>query len=131
APRRLQQTPGSFDVRLERGQRTAVGDADDRLRCEVEDGLDLVLGEDALQAALTFERAVDDVDTAVKPGTHQLRAVDLVADEADDVSALLKEQSRRPGADESRAAGDEDAPVAPESFRRGHAGSSHRVGVGL
>src|SRR5262249_59193396 len=114
APRCLQQTPCSFDIRLERGQRTAVGDADDRLRCEVEDGLDLVLGEDALQAALTFEGAVDDVDATVETGTHQLRAVDLVADEADDVSATVEQQSRRPGANESRAAGDEHAALAPE-----------------
>ena len=45
----LQQIPGTADVRFERGQRRARGRADDRLRAEVEDRVDLVLVERAGQ----------------------------------------------------------------------------------
>ncbi len=45
----LQQVPGSTDVGLEGGHGISVSDADDRLRRQVDDGLDLVLVDHAFQ----------------------------------------------------------------------------------
>ena len=48
----LQQRPGALDVGLEGGDRVAVGDADDGLRRQVDDGVDLVLAERAFEQSL-------------------------------------------------------------------------------
>src|SRR2546423_1766506 len=112
----FEHAPRPLDVALERGQRTAVGDADNRLCRQVENGLDLVLGERALEQWLILGGAADDVDAGEETGPGQLGAAHLITHQTDDVSTALDEGLCGPGADEAGAAGDEDTAGAPEGF---------------
>src|SRR5207253_10536849 len=80
----------------------------------------LVLCENAFDECIRLNVAADDVDAAVDAGTNQLGAGDPVADQPDDMRAPLEQQARRPRANQPRAAGHENAPVAPEIAARGH-----------
>src|SRR5262249_48277940 len=67
-----------------------------------------------------LDGAADDVDAPVEPAADQLGAGHAVAHQADDVGAAFEQGPDGPGPDEPGAAGDEDAPVAPESVRGSH-----------
>ena len=60
-PAGLEQVPRAADVRFERRERRRRGGADDRLRAEVEDRVDLVLVERADEQREIVQIAADDV----------------------------------------------------------------------
>ena len=75
-----------FVSNVEIGLRLAI--ADDRLRGEVEDGVDLVLAEGALEGLEVADVAADDVHAdRAAPAAHQLALRHPVAHQADDVGA--------------------------------------------
>ena len=118
APAGLEQRPGAADVRVERGDRIAVGDADGRLRRQVEDRRDLVLAERALERLLIAHVAADDADPVEQSGGDQLRARHPVAHQATTSAPGASELPHEPAAEQAGGAGHEDGPVAPERRRR-------------
>ena len=57
---RFEQVVGAADVGFERRQRIPQRRRDDRLRAKVEDRVDFVLVDGALQRVVVLEAAVDD-----------------------------------------------------------------------
>src|SRR5262249_57225976 len=109
----LEHAPCPLDVALERGQRAAVGDANNRVGRQMEDGLHLVLGESAFEQRLILDTTADNVDAGNQAGPGQLRAAHLIAHQPDDVSAALDEGPCGPGTDQAGTPSDEDPTVAP------------------
>jgi hypothetical protein len=72
AARRFQNNPGAFDVGLEGGHGRAVGDAHLRLRSQVEDGVNLVLGQGAFHQLIIAHVAAHDVYVVDVAGAGQL-----------------------------------------------------------
>ena len=88
---------------VDTGLRLAI--VDDRLRGQVDDGVDLVFAEHALQQRLVAHVAADDLHPFELPRPHQLALRHPVAHQADDVGAR-----RRRGA---RTSQEPTRPVAP------------------
>jgi hypothetical protein len=99
----------------------------------VEDGIDLVLGQDALDQAPVAQVAED--GRAAAPGGAGVEEAlrDEVAHERDDVRAAGHERLAQPRAEQAGGARDEDGAVGPERVRGdGHAagGSLHACPIG-
>src|SRR5262245_11633120 len=110
----FQQRIGSANVGLEGRERRTVGGADDGLRGQMEDGLDLVLGQEALHQGVMFDRAID--DGAFASQSEQIERVRAhgVALQTDDARALLDQRPRDVSAYETGRAGDEGVTIFPE-----------------
>ena len=79
----------------------AVGDADDRLGGQVEDGVDFVFAERALRYRLVADVAADDLDAFDQPRAHELGLRHPVAHQADDVGPGLGKRRDEPAADQA------------------------------
>lgn len=123
-PRRFEDVPGSFDVRLERPDRIAVRDPNDRLRREVENGVDLVLAVGAHQERQIGEIAADQADAIQRAAAGQVAQGHLVADQTHDLRAPGDEFGGQSRPEETGAAGDEDRASPPEIV--GISGTGHR-----
>ena len=80
----------------------------------MEDGFDLVLGQDALHQAVIFDRAVDDCDAASQAEQVERVRAHGVALQTDDARAALDQRPRDVSADETGRAGDEGVAIFPE-----------------
>ena len=99
-----------------RCDRVAVRDADDRLGAEVEDGVDLVLADGALERAVVLERRRRRPRTrSTSPLRTQLASADRGRGRGDDVGAGVEQAPDQPGADHAGGAGDEDAARRPRA----------------
>ena len=95
----------------------------------MKDGLNLVLGKGAFEQRLILDGSADNVDAAIEAGTNQFGAAHGIADQADNVGAVLEQGACGPGTDEAGTAGDEDAAVAPEVILDRHNNSPRRAGL--
>ncbi len=94
-----------------------MGHADDGLRREVEHRVDIVLVDGALDGAVILDRAPHDVDLVGQAVEVEGRARHLIAHQTHHPGAPLHQGAGEPPAQEAGAAGDEDAPLFPETHR--------------
>ena len=90
-PAGLEEAPGAGDVRFERGDGVPIGDRDDGLRREVNDGLDLVFTQDPLQGRLIANVTADHLDALELARPDELALGHPVTNQANDVSPALDE----------------------------------------
>ena len=93
---------------------------DDRLGAEVEDGVDLVLVDRALERVVVLEAAVDDRGAPDVAAANELGLRIPVAHERDDVRAVSEQALDEPRSDDAGGAGDEDAAFGPVASRCPH-----------
>src|SRR5215813_2884410 len=110
----FEQRIRAANVGLEGRKRRTVGGADDGLRGKMKDGLDLVLGHDALHQAVIFDRSVDDGDAAAQVEKVERIGAHGVALQTDYARALFDQRPRDVRADKPRGAGDESVAIFPE-----------------
>ena len=85
APAGFQQRPCPLDVGLERRDGVAVGDADDGLRRQMKDGVDLMFAQRPLQQRLVAHVAAHQFDFVDHAAADQFALRHPVAHQADDV----------------------------------------------
>jgi hypothetical protein len=126
-PAELEEQVRPPDVGLERRERVAERGRDERLRAEVEDGVDLLPDHGARQVGDVLEASGDDGAAADRAAPDQLRLRVRVEDQDHDVGSELEESGHEPRAEEAGRAGDEDAPPGPAAERalRAHAHTFH------
>ena len=112
----------------ERAERVAHGVLDDRLRREVEHGVDLVLGQHALDQAAVLDVAAHAHAPLEVAGGDERRVGHLVADDHDHPRAARQQRARQPRAEETGGAGHEHRSIDPEAVRH-HCliGAWHRI----
>ena len=79
------------------------------------DRIDLVLAQRALDERLVAHAALHGSDLLGKSGTDELGLGDGVANQAYDIGASRNETLHQPGADETGGARDEGRPIHPEA----------------
>ena len=110
----LEDDPCPGDVCLEGGHRTQVGDRHNGLSCQMEDGLHLVFGKNAVNES----RVHSDVARADRHAIAQVFDLDKsarnrVAHDGHDVCTTIHEPADYPTAQQSRCAGDKDPCLCP------------------
>ena len=80
----------------------------------MDDRIDLVLAENALEQRLIAHVPPDDVHALERPAAYELRLRYPVADKARHVGALVKQPRHQPASDQACAACHERRAVAPE-----------------
>lgn len=126
-----QHRPGAAHVRVERARGIPARGTHDRLRGEVEDRIDLVLGEDAVEQAAVEERPVLLGDAAADPEQLQRRGplARAAPVQRDDRDAAVEQRRAEPAADEPAAAGHQRLPhptAAVSQIRHGAAPERQR-----
>ena len=80
----------------------------------MEDGVDLVFAQGALEQVLVADIAAHDLDPIDQAGPHQLALRHPVADQAHHIRAALQQAPYQPAAEQPRGARDQRRTVAPE-----------------
>ncbi len=114
APACLEHRPCPADIGLERRHRVTVGDRDDRLRREVNNGIDLIFAQDTLHQRLIADIAAHDPDLLDQLRAHQLRLGHPVANQADDIGARLDKAAHQPAAHQASRACDKRRSILPK-----------------
>ena len=129
-PGGLEDVPRALEVRRERGGRAPEGGTDDRLGAEMDDRVDLVLDDGALDGPGILEVAVDQRGSLQGAAAQQLRLWIHIPDERDHVRALIDEAPGQPRPHHTGGAGHEHPmgrPGAHDHTRQGAAPESHRL----
>src|SRR5262249_36784884 len=118
APRRFEKRPCALNVGFKRRDGIAIGDADDGLRGQVENGVDFVFAEDAFERRLIAHVAADYFHALDVARSRGFRLRNQIAHQTHDVSARLEQSLDEPSADETGGAGDERWTVFPKAVVR-------------
>jgi len=114
AATRFEQPPGARDVAFERRNWIAVGDTDNRLRREMNDGVDLILTKRTFHRLLIAPVAAHDFHPLQQRALDQFALRHPVAQEANYVSVRSQQSPHKPTTKQSTRARDEHRPILPE-----------------
>src|SRR5262249_53559406 len=114
APARFQDGPSSTDIGLEGRDRIPVCDGDDGLRSQMNDRINLILAERALDERLVAHAPLNCSDALAKPGTDKFGLRNRVSHETHDIGADRNESFHQPSADQPGGPGDESGTIRPE-----------------
>ncbi len=112
----LQQHPRPLDVALEGGQWAAIRRAYDRLRSQVEDGIDLVLVHGSFDEIVVLDGAMHAGDRTPLFGVDDQGARDAVANDGNDVGVTPHQLGGQPRAQDAGAPRHQDVAILPKQL---------------
>ena len=111
---RLEHGPSSANVRVERLDRTPIGDADDRLRREMKNGLAFVFAKEPLEDLLISHVTADQGDVRHHRTGQQITLRNPIANQCHRQRLIRDQPTNAPAAEQSGSAGHQHRPISPE-----------------